>query len=699
MINALALERCVYSLALVLALTFGGLGSARAIPTQPSLPLELEVAPLFGPSAPSSSGWNALLVQAANRTAEAETAHLYLLAGSAPTGARVDPSRQTVLSESELTLGPAQQLSLELWTHGALGGVLSVVALDANGALLGRAEGYALEVAAPLLVDATRMGTIARRLNGKRPPEWLFEHPTPDFGLLLALGDPKQQLVHTERAQKDRTSGRLILPTRAAGYSAVNLLLLDSSALLELPAERYLALADWILSGGVLALVPSRDHDLQEPRLQRLLGGPANPIPIGELQLDPIAVRVDNGVKAPSTRASNLETVDLEPEQRAQLRNFGGGNLHTAPWGAVASYGKGEIHVLGFDPNQLPWLTQSWTELTLLTLLGHAWDHSRLSALPHAEQDPQDSRSYSVQQYLRGNHSQHRSLFVVASLLVLYALVIGPWNFARARRQANALGALGRWVLLSLAMSVLTFSGAWSLRSVGRRASHLTLLDGAAGMTRVQATRFRAFHASSLAHLSIIQSSPDAVMAIVNSSAGVTGRVQVDQASTRISHLTAKPWQTLVVREEGFAELGRGVSFIDSADGVGVKNQSGRDLAAVVVHDGSGHWRYFERIVDGANVLVSDGQHVNFNLERSVVGSSALGMPHFEAQVDDVAPGAALGWEALAELRPTEVDWWPEAVPALLAQVVGGEGQLSDSGFELEQDRVLLRVIGFGGQP
>jgi hypothetical protein len=38
-------------------------------------------------------------------------------------------------------------------------------------------------------------------------------------------------------------------------------------------------------------------------------------------------------------------------------------------------------------------------------------------------------------------------------------------------------------------------------------------------------------------------------------------------------------------------------------------------------------------------------------------------------------------------------------VPVLLAQMDGGQGKTSDSGLRLESDRLLVRVVGWGGAP
>jgi hypothetical protein len=43
--------------------------------------------------------------------------------------------------------------------------------------------------------------------------------------------------------------------------------------------------------------------------------------------------------------------------------------------------------------------------------------------------------------------------------------------------------------------------------------------------------------------------------------------------------------------------------------------------------------------------------------------------------------------------------WFPDGVPTLLSQLDGGEGTTSDSRLNLDSDRVLVRVVGFGGHP
>ena len=56
-------------------------------------------------------------------------------------------------------------------------------------------------------------------------------------------------------------------------------------------------------------------------------------------------------------------------------------------------------------------------------------------------------------------------------------------------------------------------------------------------------------------------------------------------------------------------------------------------------------------------------------------------------------------WAAIESSAGEVVDWFPDDVPVLLAQLDGGEGRLSDAGLKLESDRLLVRVVGWGGKP
>lgn len=57
------------------------------------------------------------------------------------------------------------------------------------------------------------------------------------------------------------------------------------------------------------------------------------------------------------------------------------------------------------------------------------------------------------------------------------------------------------------------------------------------------------------------------------------------------------------------------------------------------------------------------------------------------------------GWSPIESAIGTSVDWLPDNVPVVLAEVKDGEGLHRDGGLNLESDRLLLRVVGRGGSP
>jgi hypothetical protein len=76
-----------------------------------------------------------------------------------------------------------------------------------------------------------------------------------------------------------------------------------------------------------------------------------------------------------------------------------------------------------------------------------------------------------------------------------------------------------------------------------------------------------------------------------------------------------------------------------------------------------------------------------------------LGADALQPVLERDTTGLADAWLAVSGAAGTDVNWFPDRVPVLLGQLEGGEGRSSDSGLRLERDRVLVRVVGYGGRP
>jgi len=235
-------------------------------------------------------------------------------------------------------------------------------------------------------------------------------------------------------------------------------------------------------------------------------------------------------------------------------------------------------------------------------------------------------------------------------------------------------------------------------KGIHGRARRVTLVESGAGMTRAAVVRFRGFYASSADQLTVRATARGGVLDVASGTDETERCLVIDRDGARLERFRAKPWQTVVVREDGFLSLAGGVSVVKTQDGqLEIKNRLARDLVGVLVRMPTGPAvRYFARIRDGERVKASDGQLLR-PLATAAGRGSGLNLDEFAAELNRTAAGLADAWYAFEALAGDGTEWWPSDVPVLLAQVEGGEGRTSDSGMQVDADRLLLRVVGYGG--
>jgi hypothetical protein len=236
-------------------------------------------------------------------------------------------------------------------------------------------------------------------------------------------------------------------------------------------------------------------------------------------------------------------------------------------------------------------------------------------------------------------------------------------------------------------------------------------------MEKGTARRWRGFFSPRAKELTVRTSDSSSVVmtASVAAPAERNDHMIVDRDGARLVDVAALPWQTVVIREDGFAQIGEGISILRDGDkDLAVTNRSGRDLrGAILVLPGATEARYFPRIKDGERVVASAGRDLDASSEgRTWIGQ--IGAPgrsaglvdlrplsavYLGAILDKDAPGLADAWWAMEESAGGLCNWFPDGVPVLLAQLDGGEGRTADAGLKLERDRLLVRVVGYGGRP
>ncbi|HVY48950.1 MAG TPA: hypothetical protein VHB21_23835, partial [Minicystis sp.] len=507
----------------------------------------------------------------------------------------------------------------------------------------------------------------------------------------------------------DPATGDPILPDRAALYAPADAVVMRSDVLARLAGDELQALADYVLGGGTLAVAITRPEDLRQPTLVAFAGGPITAEAVSSTALAdlylPTPVAAGSGAKpVPNAMHPTRETLKT-------LVGHAGGNLHGSPYGNSAAYGLGEVHLLAFDPTSKPAMSDPWAEARLVDLARRAYDRrSTVVFRPGAWAAARDLTT--VRKQLDPNESSRWAIAAAALLLCLYAVVAGPLNFSRASKRGRPLRALVRLPAWSAATFVVVVGIGAVAKGVRGRARHLSLVEAGAGMTEGVARRFRGFYAAKSEQLTVRTSDRGSVVSGALMEGGDHhDRLLVDRDGARLVDVAALPWQTVVVREDGVATLGDGIAIAREGGDVVVINRTGKKLRGALLRLPTGSVVYLGALGDGQRVSsraakpvasMSGGAAWLASITATHMGAvdvHRLGADKLSAVLEDDAPGLGDAWHAIDDAAGNAVDWFPDGAPVLLAQIDGGEGRRHDAGLDVDKDRLLVRVVGFGGAP
>jgi hypothetical protein len=650
-------------------------------------PLRLEAVPILGANSPSVDGWGEIYVRLENTGTTQLNGNVELRA------AQVGRAGLLRVSRAPFSIAPKGRVNLLLPSHNLLRvGEVKVMAVDAQGQELSEGPLPPLRTLDPLLFDLHTPSRISSALNTQAVP--IRKRTGFYFG---------SSTLSVTTPQVNATTGELVLPDLAAGYASATLVLASGRTLSSLPQPALDALFSWVLSGGALALVVDRPEDLHSAWLEALAGGHVQSCAAARTlsQTAQFAVPVENTGRGSFAAPPRVALTSAKPSAELAATFFGltGANLRVSPWGESTSYGLGEVHFLAFDPNTELGANDPWLRFELLDLVRHAWERASVVALPHGQASLDEPRAENVRRVLDPNEATRWTVVVSTLLLLLYAALAGPLNFYLAQRRGRPLRALlylPIWAGIALASIVLL--GILGKGLTGR-ARHLTLIEAGAGMARASITRFRGLYGARADDVTV-RAARGSVLDVMGEAEDTTRDLLIDRDGLRLERLREKPWQVQVVREDGFTNLGAGVSLVQAENGeLMIKNRCARDLLAVIVHAPGQGMSYFPKLSDGETVSLRQGRPIGPAPSSSSTGVRPLSAASFRDQVEERAKGAGAAWEALEMLTSSEADWWPEDVPVLIAELDGGEGRTQDSGLRLDLDRVFVRVVGYGGVP
>lgn len=725
---------CALFAAAVLAVSGAALAApppAKSSATAATPPgLAIVAAPIFGSEATVGRGWYDVLVRVDNPTSAAKKGSLELYDSTPFKGVEVG-----LVTHAPFNVPAGKTAYVVLETRSPPYGTpsMAVRAKDDAGAEIANVTVTVKNDDGPVLVDVDEPSKLAIVMRNW-PAAVSYGTATTVY-----MGASPAATIGFAAPQFDHATGDPILPERAAGWGGVTVVLVHSDMLARLQGSELEALVSWVASGGTLAVVPNRPEDLRGVPLAPLMGGaaaagppapglltlpvtpkpPAPGSPFGtpttppdeEEGWNPDDAKPGDFVPARTSVSGGPGRLGPRAAVAAKMASYTGGNLVQTVFGSTAAYGLGEVHLLPFDPTAPPALDDPWVHGRIAELVDHAWDRRAPVALPaQARLGPMPPRD-DVRRALDPNENFRPALGFAAIVLALYSIFVGPVVFLRARKKERPLMPLTWAPLLSTAAFGAIVLAGFAVKGWTGRSRQIAIMETGGGMTRGAVRRYRGFFTSETRSLRVSALDSASVVDVVRFDAlvGQDSSLSVDRNGLSLDHITSLPWQTLVVREDGFADLAGPVVVVKNevagAPGARVVNKTGKDLVDVVVYVPGDGARYFAKVEAGKDADSTKGTTLWSSAARRstsagstvvhMLDASSLGLPLAKKDAERVA-----GTWHLAEASTDEtVDWWPDDAPVVLAEVANPDHASSDSGLRVESERLLLRVVGWGGAP
>lgn len=655
-----------------------------------SAEIRLIASPVLGSDLPPSDAWSALLVRVDNREAKSIKGNIEI-SFEGGYGHKTD----AFVARAPCAVGPGDTAIVQLPVHGNGGFSLKIALLDETGKEIAKESLRTIGQPEPALIDIAPTPRLGAFLRGARLP------------VHASSSSSRVNLVVS--APTFITPVDPILPERPAEYGGATVVVMPSDVLSRLAGPALDALTGWVLGGGTLATYIVRPEDLRSPTLTALVGGDINEdgkaahlMGFGSraIERDGSSIDPDPTPSGPGKKGKPIAGTTVRPGDgiRDAMHAYYGGNLVRSDFGSSAAYGLGEVHILPFDLTQAPVLDDAWVQSRMVELVRYGWDRRTSVAFPPGSPTAFDSpMEQPIRRQLDPNQRGRWAILVAAILLLGYSVIAGPVNFMLAARDHKPLRSLP----ILIGLSGITFAAILLLGVMAKGCSgesrRLALIETSGGMPRGVIRRYRGFFTPAARTMTVTASTTEALLD-VNGESDTRPTLVVDRGALRLQGLATLPWQTVVIREDGIAQIGGGVSLGRVAGGdVRVTNRSARSLRGLIVFVPGKGLYFHSELKDGATLLGSTGTRVK---SMGAGAGNTLSSSAFAKELGTVSSGLAEAWGTF-EYRSsiTPMTWWPDDVPVVLAQIDGGEGIPRDGGMSVQQDRTLIRVLGYGGLP
>ncbi len=628
------------SIALALFALLSLASSARAQEDDPSAPVRITAEPLFGEGTLLAEGWAPVFVTVQNRTAGEMRAEVHLEVNDyqGPMMRRVAP----------VDLPPAATRTL----------VMPVFSQTSGGYL-----------EASVHVGDRRLARYQATIDyapGGHSLVVFGDPPRLRGGLLdLDVYDPyasggRQVRVPVGTVRFDAATSDPILPQAAIGWATVKLLVAHAPALRRVGAVERRAIEGWLRAGGRLLVFPRSASELDDPWLSSLMGPVA-----------PIAEEGDGSLVHPSGYGLAC-TEGQTAEAFGCSRAVGLGRVY------LASYdGTTPAAIESGAPRELVRsIYGSWPELEPGLAFGRGVDN-----LSRQDMYSGNGAIGRLRALLDPNEGFRPALGLVAVVLFLYVLVVGPLNFRWVQKRGKPTLALLTTPLAAAGCVALLLLVGFVGKGVKMRYRQVSLTMAHEGDAGAYERRYTGYFATRPGTFDLPGAGPDglALRLGAGASRGPIYRREGDGVALR--SFRAGLWETTFLREDRSVELDGAITFErDGTRLASVTNHGARALRGTVVMDPTGAVYAVGDVAPGATAPIPISSALSVS-PRLLTGAPLADAMHLG---EDGAPLA----EAMAGLLGDRLI--PQSAPVLYAWLDVAPGPVG--GFEPETVSAWIRV-------
>lgn len=529
--------------------------------------------------------------------------------------------------ESALDLPPGQARRVVLTTFVASGqGITAEYVVDGTPvAVSSRGTSYAPATRSiVVMADPPRM-TAA--LAGMRVE---VADPDPAFG----ARSTRVVEVPVGTVSFDATSGDPIVPDDALGWANVAVVVASLPTVGRLTATQARALREWVHAGGHLVLAPRTDADLRAPIVRDLMGDVAR-----AEDLLP-----DGPLTPPGVRA--LRCAAAEDEES---------------FGCTRPAGHGTVHVLAYDPTARPHVDAPQSRALVRAVAWRALGVSTAHLPLGRQADRFDVQWWtgppsftSMRRALDPNEAYRPALGLVAIVLLLYVIAVGPVNFRLVQARNVPTLALLTTPALALGCALLMLGVGYLGKGVRSRYRRVEIVDAIEGSALAPARAYAGLFLTRPSSVSLAMPARGRTLRL-----SVTGRddglvIRSGGERPRLTNLRGGIWETLFVRTDRMVELGGAVTFrYDDRVLTAVTNGTRHALRGAIVVQGDsaylvgdvapGQTRPIPRAAITLPPSYASDEEMN---ERSARIASWLGLeaddgPYIRAVLDSIGPAPA----------------------------------------------------------